>query len=298
MREARSWRDFIYARFHRLDPHYKRLNKQEVARLLSEADLPTARVYKRFASATDIDLTDLPDAFVLKPTSLSGNRGVMVLHRADGADSFWDALWRMRRTSQDIVRVETKWQTLVEARVGRKLEFIAEQRLFAEDDPDRLPFEYKVYTFLDEVRLVQQINRNTKPPQEVFFVDEFDTVEDGTRIESSWNKITRGIPHLPKCADDIVRLAKRACTHLASPFIRVDCFATSEGAVIGELTFTPGGPYYESLFKFTPAFNDELGRVWSDANKRLGRENPSVPDNYAVAKPGIPQLFRKRRGRA
>ena len=33
--------------------------------------------YKRFDSATDIDLTDLPDAFVLKPTSLSNHRGVM-----------------------------------------------------------------------------------------------------------------------------------------------------------------------------------------------------------------------------
>ena len=68
MREARSWRDFIYARFHRLDPHYKRLDKSEAARLPAEAGVPAARLYKRFASAADIDLTDLPDAFVLKPT--------------------------------------------------------------------------------------------------------------------------------------------------------------------------------------------------------------------------------------
>lgn len=142
MREARTWRDFMYARFHRLDPHYRRLGKLKIAGLLAEAGLPAARLYRRFASAAEIDVTGLPDAFVLKPTSLSGNRGVMVLHREDGSDSFWDALWRIHRTPESIVRVETRWQTLVEKRAGRKLEFIAEQRLFAEvNDPARLPIE-------------------------------------------------------------------------------------------------------------------------------------------------------------
>jgi hypothetical protein len=295
MREARIWRDFIYARFHRLDPHYKRLDKSEATRLLAEAGLPVARLYKQFASAADIDLTDLPHAFVLKPTSLSGSRGVMVLQRTDETDGFWDALWRRHRTPEDIVRVQAKWQTRTEAHVGRKLEFIAEQRLFGADGPDRLPLDYRVYTFLDEVRLIQQIDRNEKPPREVFFVNEFETVDDGATVESSWKIIGRGKPCVPDCAGDIVRLAKRVCTHLATPFVRVDCFATSQGAVVGELTFTPGGPYYGSLFKFTPAFDEELGGVWREANKRLGRENPFVPEDYAVGRPAIPKLYRKRR---
>ena len=52
MREARTWRDFMYARFHRLDPHYRRMDKLSVARLLSEAGLPAAQIIS--------DLTLLP----------------------------------------------------------------------------------------------------------------------------------------------------------------------------------------------------------------------------------------------
>jgi hypothetical protein len=103
---------------------------------------------------------------------------------------------------------------------------------------------------------------------------------------------------MPKCADDILRFAKRACAHAATPFARVDCYATSDGAIVGELTLTPGSAYYGSVFKFTSAFNEELGRAWCEANGRLGRENPKVPNDYVVGRPSIPKgIFRKRRQR-
>jgi hypothetical protein len=110
-------------------------------------------------------------------------------------------------------QVQTRWQTLVEKRAKRGLEFIAEQRLFAEGDRSQIPLEYRAYTFLDEVRLIQQVDRNVNPPEEVFYVNEFEAVADGTKIESSWKAIKRGTPQVPRCADDILRFAKRLHTY-------------------------------------------------------------------------------------
>ncbi len=41
------------------------------------------------------------------------------------------------------------------------------------------------------------------------------------------------------------------------------------GAVIGELTPAPGGPYYGDMYKFTESFDLELGQEWETALTKI-----------------------------
>jgi hypothetical protein len=282
---ARTWRDLVYARFNDLDPYYKKMDKNEVRQVLTSARAPIPRILRRFASAASIDLGELPDAFVLKPSSLASRRGVMVLHRQADGSGFWDALHKIHRTEADIVTEQQKWETHVK---DRRLEFIAEERLIPEDGSNRIPADYKLYTFLDQVRFIIQFDRNASPTRAAFFINAFEEFDVSTRVRSRWNRIEAGVAQAPKCAGEMLELAARIGVALRTPFVSVDCYATPRGPVVGELTFTPGAPYYGRIFRFTREFSAELGAAWHEANMRLGRENPLVPKGYVVHKSRFP----------
>ena len=66
-------------------------------------------------------------------------------------------------------------------------------------------------------------------------------------------------------------VASKISIIINSPFISVDMFSSSSGggAVIGELTPAPGGPYYGDMYKFTESFDLELGQEWETALTKI-----------------------------
>ena len=81
-------------------------------------------------------------------------------------------------------------------------------------------------------------------------------------------------------------MARQVTLKLEAPFVSVDCFATPDGPMLGELTHTPGGPWYQGMYSFSPEFDLELGQAWRDALVRLGLPEVYVSVPYHVKNNG------------
>jgi hypothetical protein len=80
----------------------------------------------------------------------------------------------------------------------------------------------------------------------------------------------------------MIAAASAISLKLRTGFVRVDMYATPDGPVIGELTKIPGAPYYARRWSFLPAFDEELGRAWAEANRRLNIEAPLIDDTVPL----------------
>ena len=107
-------------------------------------------------------------------------------------------------------------------------------------------------------------------------------IEDGRVYLPDEQLNSLGVPRIPKCSNEILELAKKITLDLNAPFISVDCYATNNGARYGELTYTPGGPWYGTMYRFSNVYDIELGTEWLNALKRLGLEIPLVESSFNI----------------
>jgi hypothetical protein len=131
-----------------------------------------------------------------------------------------------------------------------------------------VPLDYKVSTFNGRIAFIAQINRNTVPRSIAWYVNDFRPIEIEDVAFPELKRFQRARHRLPRCRDDILRVAAAASRALRTPYVRVDTYATPEGAVIGELTHASGGVYY-GAWRFQPWFDDLLGRYWAKAAREL-----------------------------
>ena len=278
-RTPRRWTEFISLRMSRKDPAFRRYDKFEVAAIARELGVRSPAILRVFDKPADFDDAGLPDAFVLKPVAMTGKRGVMVLRRLPDRSGYFDLLGRRRLGRGDIVAEQQRWRALWKANRRGPYRLIAQEIVVGENGPDQIPLDYKTYAFNGVVKFIQQIDRNTSPPPlYTFHLGEFSASAYPKYVETDWTKIRRGTPVVPRCRDDLIRTAKAISLALKTPFISVDLYAGIDGPVLGELTSTPGTPYFGGSFRFTPDFDEELGREWLDALDRLGLAAPLFDD--------------------
>ena len=272
-REPCKWTEYIHLRRTGHEENVPRFDKIQVARKVSECGLRSAEIYHVFDDPRDFDDVGLPDIFVLKPTSLWSMHGVMLLRRHKNKRKFLDLFGKRWLTIDQIRAKQCELQCIWFKHKNTPFRLNAQEMVSGENGQGKLPYDYKLYTFDGDVRLIMQVNRNTRPPAVTWFLNEFEIFDYSTCIESKWKTIKPSRPCLPKCHKEIVAAAKTISKALKTPFISVDTYATPDGPVIGELTATPGGPYY-GMFTFKTDFDKVLGEAWTDANIRLGRQIP------------------------
>lgn len=122
------------------------------------------------------------------------------------------------------------------------------------------------------------------------------TLATVVKLSGSEFRLPPGVPRIPKCHLELVLLAKRVAQHLRTPFISVDTYASNDGPVIGELTATPGAPYYGKMFRLLENFDSELGALWRDNSERLGIAIPLWNDDNPPEK--RPSSMPKKSSRA
>lgn len=236
---------------------------------------PMPELKKVWTSPDQLDLTDAPSEFVLKPSVMHSAWGVMVLSRLDDG-RFYESL-SGRTLSRERIHVE-------QASVYEKCKYKGSYRLFIEEKvvsdnvSAAIPFDYKVYCFHETVALVQQLDRNTQPTSMCFFDASFRTLELEGRIESDWRKYKLGEPTIPERWEELLEIASKVTSALSTPFMRVDMFSSKRGPLIGELTPAPGGAYYGETYRFTDAFDQWLGDKWAEAEERIAKagQHPSL----------------------
>src|SRR5690606_24325533 len=94
---------------------------------------------------------------------------------------------------------------------------------------------------------------------------------EGT-IVSDWSKKKMGQHVRPHDYEKMLQLAIDVTKAIGTPYMRVDMFVGPNGPVIGELTASPGDAFYGNNYKFSEAYDLELGKAWSEAELRLASD--------------------------
>ena len=229
-------------------------------------DLPAPKIYKVWDNPDDITLHELPDEFVLKPNHMYSARGVMVLSR-QSSSSYFDAMTKNSFSESDIRTLEK--ELFLKSGNKSSMRFFAEEKVQDEEAQFKIPLDYKIFVFYGKVLLVSQVNRNTEPKEFAWFDGDFDRLDLTGNISTNWVHIAPGQPVKPDSWQEMLQVAYRASKLLKTPFVTVDMYASTRGAILGELTLTPGGPFYGEMYKFAPELDRRLGDAWADAQFRI-----------------------------
>lgn len=225
-------------------------------RLAQSHGIPVPEILGVWAGLEDLDLSGMPEAFVLKSDSGAGGRGVLPLRR-DGAGGFRLVGGAQRFSQDEIVdhlRARSTW-------VGAP--FFAE-RLLVQPDGGELPDDIKIYAFYGEVGMVllRRMAQHADLGQATFRYLDGAGADLGEDIAPG-RRIDPAIP-APARLEEFLAIARHLSRAMAVPFIRVDVYDTTLGPVLGELTRGPGGPQ-----RYRAEHDEEMGRRWDLAQYRL-----------------------------
>jgi len=241
-------------------------NKSTLNQFCSDKGIPAPVVFKQWDAPGKADFSGIPERFVLKPNLMSSSAGVMILHNI-GNDQYYDSMSNQALSKQEIV--EKQSELFEKSKYKKSYRLMAEELVMDARDPNRIPIDYKVYCFYDKPVLVQQIDRNIKRTGTAFFDGQFQQLDLDGKIESNWKHYQLIEPIRPSTADEMLRVAAELTKAIKTPFMRVDLYNSTRGALVGELTPAPGGPYHGTLYKFTEQYDLELGREWAGALGRI-----------------------------
>ncbi|EPD31045.1 ATP-grasp fold amidoligase family protein [Gleimia europaea] len=222
--------------------------------------------------------SQLPKLFVLKPAFASTSIGVRLLERKEDK---WEDI-----VSCDVFSTE---QLIEEAHdVSARYSdspindvFIAEELLVGIDGSVP-PADIRFYCFQGEIGMILMEQHLENPVEAMYFDGDFMPFPD---LPNRYG-IAPGMSHLesivesqvPENWQELLNVAKRISTAVATAFCRVDLYNTVNGIYLGEITFTPGTFYYKNRKIMSSAEAVRLGRMWQDAEKRLA-------GSYAIKDP-------------
>lgn len=226
-------------------------------RLAASHGVPTPEVYEVWPSVEDIDLSSVPEEFVLKSDGGAGSRGVLPLRRRS------DGTFEVVSTSTTMTATE-----IVSRLQGAKSlsgPFFAEE--FLHPPADRgIPEDVKIYAFygqVGQVLLRRADEHGNQARTFVRFVDEQGQDLGDAVVDPS---LDHTIP-VPERLDEMVEITRHLSRAVGVPFVRVDLYETGRGVVLGELTRGPGGQR-----TYAPAHDAFMGELYEDARWRLERD--------------------------
>lgn len=245
-------------------------DKYKLHQFCKDHGFPMPEVYAFWKTPKELDLGNAPRKFVLKPTVMFSAWGVMLLEKRDDG-TFYDQLKGRVLTLQQIEAEQQRAYDLCKYKDSYRL--MMEEKIEGRDPEQAVPLDYKVSVFYDEPGQVHQINRNPEILEFAFFDGSFDRLDLQDKIVSDWTTKHQGQHDRPEDYEEMLRIACSLTKALGTPFMRVDMFAGPRGPVVGELTPSPGDAFYGNNFKYTAEYDAELGRAWSEAERRITADN-------------------------
>jgi len=185
---------------------------------------------------------------VIKPVQATNAWGVMPFHRIgpfeirslfDGQSYRMGALLEVLHAPMQRFMFPNRWQV--------------EELLTPPGHDDRVPDDFKAYSFGGAVPLILQVRRTGAGNRYKFYDADWQPVETGKYPEAT----DMDLPP-PQDPQALMALAQAISADLPIPFCRIDLFETDRGPVVGELTPEPGG--YQN---FDSACDAYLG-LWHD----------------------------------
>lgn len=216
-------------------------------------------VYQVWPDVASIDLSALPDTFVLKADGGAGSVAVFPLRRV-GPDRYE----RVGATGQ-VAQAEILDLLRSLGRAARP-PFFAEELLTAVGGGP-IPNDVKLYMFHGEVGhvLTRYVGVHGRAGTiRLRFIDEqgadFGPVAIGRKHDPAIE--------VPPSLAQMVEAARHLSRAVGLPFCRVDLYDTSRGIVLGEVTRAPNG----GNDRYTEEHDQLLGRRWLDGAARLSAD--------------------------
>lgn len=268
---------------------YWAVDKMRLEKFCRENDIPRPKVLAQWSDPNEIDLSGLPDSFVVKPANLNSSRGVMVLRRvSDGL--FHDYHSDTEVTLSDVVatqREQWEWVKDHEPHRLRDFKVMAQERVSDIDGDDKPVTDFKFWMIGDSVEYIRANNGGDYDKIELCFYDgDFQNIDlnDTDRFVLN-HKDAIAIEHkdvAPSCRAEMLRFAKTVAAKVDATFCRVDLYLTSSGIKLGEITPTPGSPFNGKYFKFTEEYDQYLGEKWIQvlrdaAARKKGLQSQKLP---------------------
>lgn len=245
-------------------PQFAR-NKLQTYDFCKKHDILTPKVFARIDDIQSYGFENLPEKFVLKPDKFWSSIGVFILKKQ--GKKFLEIKTGKIYSSEEIIGECQKVNDDYFERENDELQFFVEE--FIEDELDKIPYDYKIFSFYGEVGLVQQTNRNTNPKRLVFFDSNFEPLDFESVGLNHPDRFARGEHVKPKCYNQILDIAKKTSFNLGMAFVRVDIMNNSENAYLGEFTLFPGMTLSGTALCYSPVYNMKMGQLWREAIKRI-----------------------------
>ncbi|WP_460748567.1 ATP-grasp fold amidoligase family protein [Myceligenerans cantabricum] len=256
-----------------LDPRFALIQKLRGKALVQGLDVALPAIYRTWAAIGEIELSGLPEAFVLKSAGGATSHGVLPLRREGAA-------YRLISTDQVLGREDVVEHFRRKAAKGRTLApYFAEEFLTGLSGSEILE-DVKVYAFYGEIG--QVLLRSVGSHGDATSVRYRYVDENGADLGaiSRWRLVDPAVP-IPGSLPEMVEIARRLSRAAGVPFVRVDLYETDRGVVFGEFTPRPGGQQ-----DYVPDHDRKLGEMWERARLRLdadvARRIGPVPDASAA----------------
>lgn len=227
-------------------------------RLAASHGVATPEILGVWGNIDDLDLSAMPERFVLKSELGAGGHGVFPLRRID--EDRFELLGETREqfsTADLIERYHTK-KTVYGPYFA---EGFLDQRVVTEEIPD----DIKIYASYGEVSMVllRRMPEHANLDTARYRYTDSTGRDLGDDIIGNPRRIDSTIP-LPEPFEDFIKVAQHLSRAVATPFIRVDVYDTANGPVLGELTRAPGGAQ-----RYRRDQDIAMGRAWDEAQWRL-----------------------------
>ena len=206
---------------------------------------------------SEIDFTNLPPKFVLKPQDGASNNGVFLLTRnSDG--SFFDDMRGKNYSTQELID-----EYLDEHKRFKSIHLpvYVEERLDSADPKYPVPLDYKGFCFDGVVALIMQRDvskgRNPSDWRYTYYNRDWERLGEIRRNVNISNEMD-----CPPNGQEIVDEMERLSSLIPLKFCSMDMYNTPKGVAFGEYTIHTGS--YKS---FNPFWDKKLGELYENASE-------------------------------
>lgn len=225
-------------------------------RLAASHGVPVPQVYAVWSRLEEIDLSGLPDEFVLKGEIGSSGKGVFPLRRVD-AERFQLVGGEETYTRDSLVDLLTGHPSVWGP-------YFAEEFLTQRVAGEQIPDDVKIYACYGQVLMVMLRQMPLHADLSTARYRYLDAQGRDLGSDAAPDRTVHSSIPAPEPFADFVRLAEHLSRAVALPFIRVDVYDTTRGPVLGELTRSPGGSQ-----RYRNDLDAAWGLAWDEAQWRL-----------------------------
>lgn len=232
-------------------------DKEKTYRFCKDHEIRTVEKIKMFDNTQDLVdwFESCPDEFVIKPSFLSSMVGVMVLSKQDDG-RYYEGLSKRILEKKEVIDIQINFFNKSQ-RVEKHI--VIEEKI-NDKYIDGIPLDYKIYMFYNEIAFIGVYNRNDKKLFGDWYDCDLNLLNEGLIVNQEPHTFHSQNPINIKLKDKIalIEFSKFISKKVKLPFVRLDLYLSETGPVLGEVTLSPGGLYYQKMYKVS---NEMQGKM-------------------------------------